>query len=616
MIAHSPHSPDTNPAVAASQTVLDYFLENVERHGGTTAAMAKRDGRYQNFTWGEMGADAKRVALALNAHGVRPGQHVAVMAGTRYEWCTLDMGILWSGAVTVPIYPSSLADDVQFIAENSESVVAFVEDDTQSSKFRQEKARLGAVTQVVQVDGAVTDASDGWVVTLDDFLAKGDGHDEGILSATSKALTKDSILTIIYTSGTTGKPKGVVLTHDAMVYEADAIAEVDVVRSEDVQLFFLPLAHVFAKVLEVTWLKTRHVMAFAESFQTIKQNMGETRPTLMAAVPRVYEKFHAAVVEKGTAPGGLKARLFHSAARLSVANGELEKSGRGGLGGLDAIKFSLLKSLVFKKIGAGLQELMGGRMRIMVSGGAPLSPKIAFFFRDAGLDILEGYGLTETSAASFVNRPTHNRIGTVGQPLPGTQVKIAEDGEILIKGRGVLREYWKNPEATVEVLRDGWFHTGDIGELDPDGCLRITDRKKDIIVTAGGKNVAPQNIENQMKLHKLISQFVVHGDKRKFLSAVITLDADAMQEWAKNNGHGGKSHAELTRLPEVQSLIEEHVNTTNSDLASYETIKKWKILEKDFSVDTGELTPKLSVKRKVVSERYKDVFDAFYDEQV
>jgi long-chain acyl-CoA synthetase len=490
----------------------------------------------------------------------------------------------------------------------------FPEDDTQATKFRQEKSRLGNVTKVVQIDGEVSDAADGWVVSLADFVKDGEGQDEAVLETTRDSLAKDNILTIIYTSGTTGKPKGVVLTHDAMVYEAEAVAEVDVVRTSDVQLFFLPLAHVFAKVLEVTWLKTRHVMAFAESFQTIKQNMGEARPTLMAAVPRVYEKFHAAVVEKGTAPGGLKAKLFNSAVALSIKNGELEKEGKGGLGGLDAMKFSLLKKLVFKKIGAGLQELMGGRMRVMVSGGAPLSPKIAFFFRDAGLDILEGYGLTETSAASFVNRPGNNRIGTVGPAIPGTQAKIAGDGEILIKGRGVLREYWKNPDATNEVLQDGWFHTGDIGELDPDGCLRITDRKKDIIVTAGGKNVAPQNIENMMKLHKLVSQFVVHGDKRKYLSAVLTLDADAMQEWAKNNGHAGKSHAELTRLPEIQRVVEEHIKTTNGELASYETIKKHKILEHDFSVETGELTPKLSVKRKVVNERFKEIFDGFYDD--
>ncbi|MEM6734026.1 MAG: AMP-dependent synthetase/ligase, partial [Myxococcota bacterium] len=394
----------------------------------------------------------------------------------------------------------------------------------------------------------------GWVVSLEDFLKAGESQNEAELETRAATLSKDSILTIIYTSGTTGKPKGVVLTHDAMVYEAEGIKEVGVIRSDDIQLFFLPLAHVFAKVLEVSWFTTRHVMAFAESFQTIKQNMGETAPTVMCAVPRVFEKFHAAVVEKATAEGGLKAKLFNAGLELSIKNGELIREGKPGLSGLEALKFKFLKGLIFKKIGAGLQEIMGGRMRVMVSGGAPLSPKISYFFSDAGLEILEGYGLTETSAASFCNRPGQVKIGTVGPPLPGTQVKIAEDGEILIKGRGVLREYWKRPEATSEVLKDGWLHTGDIGELTADGCLRITDRKKDIIVTAGGKNVAPQNIENLMKLHKLVANFVVHGDQRKFLSALVTLDPDALKEYADKQGLKG-SHAELSRTPEIQREI-------------------------------------------------------------
>ncbi len=612
MIAHSTESELQTKAGGAKDTVIAFFLENVTQHAGKVAAKTKRGGKYVNVTWGEMGEDAKRVALALTAAGVQPGQHVAVMANTRYEWCSTDMGVLWAGAVTVPIYPSTLTHDVAYIVDDSETVLAFVEDDVQASKFRDNKSKLTRVTKVVQFDGEVTDGSDGWIVSMDEFLKGAEGQDETELDRRVASVNKDSILTIIYTSGTTGKPKGVVLPHDAMVYEGEAIQEVGVVLPSDVQLFFLPLAHVFAKVLEVSWLTTRHELAFAESFQTIKENMGETAPTLMCAVPRVYEKFHAAVVEKATSAGGLKAKLFNAALELSTKNGELIREGKAGLSGLDAIKFKILKALIFKKIGAGLLELMGGRMRVMVSGGAPLSPKISFFFQDAGLEILEGYGLTETSAASFVNRPTQNRIGTVGPPLPGTQVKIADDCEILIKGRGVLREYWKRPDATEEVLKDGWLHTGDIGELTADGCLRITDRKKDIIVTAGGKNVAPQNIENMMKLHKLIANFVVHGDQRKFLSALVTLDPDALKEFANKHGLSG-SHAELTRNPQVQKEIEAHINARNSELASFETIKKYKILEHDFSVETGELTPKLSVKRKVVAERYKDVFDGFYE---
>ncbi|MEL6340823.1 MAG: long-chain fatty acid--CoA ligase [Myxococcota bacterium] len=611
MIAHSSES--ALPVQSGGNTIIGFFLENVNQYAGKVAAKVKRKGRYENVTWGEMGDDAKQVALALVGEGVQQGEHIAIMANTRYEWCSVDMGNLWAGAVTVPIYPSTLPEDTAYIIDDSESVVAFVEDDVQATKFRAQRDNMSKLRRVVQLDGEVTDSGNGWIIGFEEFLKKAEGQNADELDARASSLTPESILTIIYTSGTTGKPKGVVLTHDAMAYEGEATEQVGVIMPEDVQLFFLPLAHVFAKVLEISWLTTRHTMAFAESFQTIKDNMGETQPSLMCAVPRVYEKFHAAVVEKATAAGGLKAKLFQSALALSVKNGELEQQGRGGLSGVDAFKFKILKGLIFKKIGAGLMELMGGRMRVMVSGGAPLSPKISFFFRDAGLEILEGYGLTETSAASFCNRPGENRIGTVGPPMPGTQVKIAEDGEILIKGRGVMREYWKRPEATAEVLKDGWFHTGDIGELDAHGCLKITDRKKDIIVTAGGKNVAPQNIENLMKHHKLVANFVVHGDQRKFLSALVTLDPDALKEFADKRGLQG-SLQELSKNPEIRQEIDTHIRETNAELASYETIKKYEILEHDFSVETGELTPKLSVKRKVVSERYGEIFDRFYAE--
>jgi len=271
--------------------------------------------------------------------------------------------------------------------------------------------------------------------------------------------------------------------------------------------------------------------------------------------------------------------------------------------------------LVFKKVGKGLAELMGGRLRFLISGGAPLSPQIAYFFRDAGITVLEGYGLTETSAATFVNRPGRNRIGTVGPAFPGTEVKIAEDGEILIKGRGVMTGYWNNKEATLEVFKDGWFCTGDIGTVNSDGTLKITDRKKDIIVTAGGKNIAPQNLENMLKTHRLISQVVVHGDKRKFLSAVITLDPDALKAYCDSNTLGNGSYAEMTQKPEVEKAIQQAVDEFNNGLAKYETIKKFKILEHDFTIESGELTPSVKVKRKVVNERYKEIFDGFYQEK-
>ncbi|HET6344133.1 MAG TPA: AMP-binding protein, partial [Myxococcota bacterium] len=418
----------------------------------------------------------------------------------------------------------------QHIVENSGATVVFAEDDKQVQKFRAERSRLPNLKKVVQIAGEVAD-SDGWVVSLGTLTAEA-LVDEAVLVERRRAVTRESILTLIYTSGTTGRPKGVVTTHDNMLYEAEAIQQINVIREQDVELLFLPLAHVFAKVLECVWVHSGHVMAFAESMHTIKENLAETRPTVMAGVPRIFEKFYGAVVQKGLAAGGLKRALFERAQALSEKRGELEAKGQT-LPVAETLQFAALQRLVFSKVSRALKQNLGGRMRVLVSGGAPLAPKIAWFFRDAGVDILEGFGLTETSAATCLNRPGRNHIGTVGLPMPGTQVRLAPDGELLIKGRGVAKGYWQNEEATAEVFKDGWFASGDVARIEADGAVRIVDRKKDLIVTAGGKNVAPQNIENLVKTHRLISQVVVHGDRRNFLSALITLDADALKVFAE-----------------------------------------------------------------------------------
>lgn len=593
-------------------SILDYFIENAEQYGTRTAALVKREGVYRDVTWSEMHQESRLIASGLVDLGVEPGARICLISQTRLEWVTIDMGILAAGAVTVPIYPSNLPDECQFIVENSGSVVVFAEDDTQVQKFRAERSRLPGLKKIIQISGQVAESDDDWVVSLDS-LKKSTNVNAAVLQERRRSLDKDSILTIIYTSGTTGRPKGVVTTHDAMLYEAEAIAQIDLIRDSDLQLLFLPLAHSFAKVLEIAWLAQRHIMAFAESMNTIKQNLAEVRPTVMAGVPRIYEKFFSAVVQKGTSKGGAASHLFKRAMVLSQKNGEAQERGRL-LSLQERLEFAVLKRLVFQKVGKGLREILGGRMRTLVSGGAPLSRTIAWFFRDAGLDILEGYGLTETSAATCVNRPGRVRIGTVGLPLPGSDIKIASDGEILIRGRGVMREYWQNPEATAEVLRDGWFYTGDIGVVDSDGHVRIVDRKKDIIVTAGGKNVAPQNIENVLKTHRLISQAVVHGDQRNFLSALITLDAEALQHFAEVQGLGKGSYAQLTQKPEVYKEIDSALKEFNKHLPSYETIKKFKILEHDFSQETGELTASLKIKRKVINQRYKNIFDNFYSD--
>jgi long-chain acyl-CoA synthetase len=597
----------------ALNSIIDYVRLQVEKKGSATAALTKRDGKYVPVSWQEMWDEGQQVAKGIAALGVDAGAHVCLMSATRFEWVVTDLGILSAGGVTVPIYPSNLPEECAYIAHNSESVLVFAEDASQVQKFLDKKSEVPNVRHVVQMTGAKK-TDDPWVLSWDAFIAGGKAIADASIRERTATLNKDSILTIIYTSGTTGVPKGVVLTHGNMLYEGQAVHQVDVVRENDVQLLFLPLAHVFAKVLEVAWFSVGFTTAFAENMNTIRQNLGEVRPTLMAGVPRVFEKFYAAVVEKGTSATGMKKTLFLKAMELSQKNGELEEQGKA-LGFLESIQFSLLKRLVFAKVGTGIMDILGGRMRVMVSGGAPLSKKIAWFFRDAGIVILEGYGMTESSAGATINLPHRNQIGTVGPAFPGTEIKIAEDGEILLRGPLVMREYWRNGEATAETVIDGWLHTGDIGELDPHtGALRITDRKKDLIVTAGGKNVAPQKIENLLKTHKLIANAVVHGDKRKFLSALITLDADQLKVFAEQRNLQG-SYAELTAHPTVLEEIKRLVEESNRELASYESIKAHKVLDKDFSVETGELTPKLSVKRKVVDKRYGHIFDAFYDEK-
>jgi long-chain acyl-CoA synthetase len=604
--------PDYETVASNASSVLEFIVEHAEKRGDATAALAKRDGKYQPTTWGELWERSRAVARGLIAQGLEPGDRVNIVAHTSLEWVIADLGVLAAAGVTVPIYPSNLPTECQYVSDHSDAKIVFCQDAEQVAKFVEQRAELPKVVRVVQMEGEAP-ADDDWIISFGDLLASG-GEDDTEVDARVASLKPESILTIIYTSGTTGVPKGVVLTHANFIYECDAITSADVVRADDVQLLFLPLAHVFAKLLEATWFATGHVMAFAESMNTIKPNLAEVRPTMMCGVPRVYEKFYAAVVEQGTSAEGLKRTLFEHALALSQKHGELEEKGRG-LGLIEDVYFRFLKKTVFAKVREGVQAILGGRMRLMISGGGPLSKKIGWFFRDAEIMILEGYGMTESSAATVVNRPWANFIGTVGTAVDGTEVKIAKDGEILLKGPGVMREYWKNPEATQEILVHGWLHTGDIGEIDPrTGALRITDRKKDLIVTAGGKNVAPQKIENLLKTHELISQAVVHGDRRKFLSALITLDESAVGERAKALGVGG-DYAELTRHERIRAEVRALVEASNRELASYETIKKFEVLEADFSVETGELTPKLSVKRKVVDRKYGYLFDAFYEEK-
>ncbi len=597
-------------------TITSIFKDTVERHGGQTAAQLKRDGQWVNVTWNDLKDTATSIAAALVSAQLEPGSRIAILANTRIDWITADLGILISGCTTVPIYQSSIADDVQYIINDAEVKYVFVEDEAQVKKLSSIRDQLSGVVGVVSFEpiSAETQEEVGdWVTTIDTFLANGADYykaEKEVVDARSEGVKPDDLLTLVYTSGTTGRPKGVMISHDNMVYEAEGIADTGLITPDDVQLLFLPLAHIFAKVLEATWFRLGHVMAFAESIPKVVENMGEVKPTFMASVPRIFEKVYAVVKSGAEGKPGVAGKIarwgLKQEEKATVA--ELNGQTPGGLG------WSIAQKVFIPKLAAGLQGKFGGRLRFFISGGAPLPPDIAYFYKHAGIMILEGYGLTETSAATCVNRPDQTKIGTVGPVLEGTEVKIAEDGEIMIRGRGVFQGYWNKPEATKEALEDdGWFHSGDLGAFDGP-FLKITGRKKDIIVTAGGKNIAPQNIESKLKSScPLISQVVIHGDKRKFLSALVTLEQDALTGWAAQRGLSG-SYEELTAHPDAQKVIDETFNTVNDTLNRYETIKKWKILSADFSVESGELTPSLKVKRNVVSANHMEIYDSFYND--
>lgn len=559
---------------------------------------------------------ARRIlASGLVDLGLESRERVNILANTSYEWMLADLAIESAGGETVPIYPSLLPGEVEYIVGDCEAAMVFVENAEQLAKLTKAKDSLTKVRKVIVMSDEVDDSD--WTIKWSEVLHRGESklsETEKIIRDRTDELGSDDVLTIIYTSGTTGKPKGVVLPHSAMLYEIEAVKKANIVREDDVEFLFLPMAHVFAKVLQAAWFGMGHEMAIDADVKKVADNLQEVRPTVVASVPRIFEKVYATVVGQGLESPGLKGKLFSWAVDLNNQYATLMIEKKPIPFGLD-VQLTLAKKLVFSKIHDRLMERFGGRIRFFVSGGAPMPKKMAYFFQNAGITILEGYGLTETSAATCVNRPEQNKIGTVGKPLDGTEVKIAEDGEVLIRGPGVMREYWRREEATKEVFTpDGWFMTGDIGEIDRDGFLSITDRKKDIIVTAGGKNVAPQNVESLVKTASpLISHVVVLGDKRKFLSALIVLDVEAAKKLGRERGIG-EDYAEICRSEEARQAVQETIDAVNAQLASYETIKKFSIIDKDFEVG-DELTPSLKVKRKVVSKKYEDVLDSFYGEK-
>ncbi|WP_405697950.1 AMP-dependent synthetase/ligase [Streptomyces coelicoflavus] len=574
---------------------------------------------WQSLTWAQAAERVYAIAAGLVELGVQPEQRVALAASTRLEWILTDLGIMCAGAATTTVYPQTNADESAYILSDSESRVLIAEDAAQLAKAREKRAELPDLTHVVVIDAAGADTSEDWILTLDDLERRGAARletDPQLIKERVGALTKDQLATLIYTSGTTGRPKGVRLPHDNWAYMAKAIAATGLCTKDDVQYLWLPLAHVFGKVLTSGQIEVGHVTAVDGRVDKIIENLPVVQPTYMAAVPRIFEKVYNGVAAKARAGGGAKYKIFQWAAEIAreyakVTQDNFKRTGTASAPAGLRTKHAVADRLVYAKI----REAFGGRLRACVSGSAALAPEIGYFFAGAGIHILEGYGLTESSAASFVNPGEAYRTGTVGKPLPGTEVRIAEDGEILLRGPGIMEGYHKLPEKTAEVLEsDGWFHTGDIGELSPDGYLRITDRKKDLIKTSGGKYIAPAEVEGQFKaVCPYVSNILVHGADRNFCTALIALDEVAITGWAKENGLEGRPYAEIVAAPATVEMVDGYVKQLNEGLQRWQTIKKFRLLPRDLDVEHGEITPSLKLKRPVVEREYKNLIEEMYE---
>ncbi|CCK30113.1 long-chain-fatty-acid-CoA ligase [Streptomyces davaonensis JCM 4913] len=572
---------------------------------------------WKSLSWAQAAERVYAIAAGLIELGVTPEQRVALAASTRIEWILSDLGIMCAGAATTTIYPQTNADESAFILSDSDSRVLIAEDAAQLAKAVEKHGELPDLTHVVVIDPTGVETAD-WILTLDELEKRGAARlekDPDLIKERVGAITKDQLATLIYTSGTTGRPKGVRLPHDNWSYMAKAIAATGLVGPEDVQYLWLPLAHVFGKVLTSGQIEVGHVTAVDGRVDKIIENLPVVQPTYMAAVPRIFEKVYNGVVAKARAGGGAKYKIFQWAAGVAreyakVSQDNFRRTGTASVPfGLGA-KHKVADTLVYSK----LREAFGGRLRACVSGSVALAPEIGYFFAGAGIHILEGYGLTESSAASFVNPGEAYRTGTVGKPLPGCEVRIADDGEILLRGPGIMEGYHGLPEKTAEVLEpDGWFHTGDIGELSPDGYLRITDRKKDLFKTSGGKYIAPTEIEGSFKsVCPYVSNILVHGADRNFCAALIALDEVSIMGWAAENGLGGKSYAEVVAAEQTIAMVDGYVKQLNAGLQRWQTIKQFRLLPRDLDVEHGEITPSLKLKRPVVEREYAHLLEEMY----
>jgi long-chain acyl-CoA synthetase len=598
-------STDAAMKTAAAGTVVEHFVSAMDRHAALPFARAHRDGAWRDTTFAELRARVERIACGLAALGVEPHDRVALLARTRPEWTACDYGIQCAGATTVPIYPSSTPADCLHVLKDSGAVAAIVEDEEHLEVLRPLLGDLPDLREIVLIDAA----DDPRVPSLADLERRGAEHlaaDAGAFAARTAAVHADDPCTFVYTSGTTGPPKGCVILHRqyrAMI-EMTVGTNTFVVTGSVVYLY-LPLAHVFARLTQYHAVAVGAVIAYTRGVDRIADDLLETRPHVLPSVPRVFEKVRAAVLAKGTSGPALRRRLFEFALVTGDRVGRLRER-HATPGRALSLRHALADRLVLAKV----RERLGGRVEVCVSGGAPIAPDVLRFFHACGLLVLEGYGLSESSTAISINRVDDFRFGTVGRPFPGGEVRIADDGEILYRGPNVFAGYHDLPEATAETIVDGWLHTGDVGRLDADGFLEITDRKKDIIVTAGGKNVTPANIENALRGAPLIAEAFVVGDRRPYLVALVTVDREA----AVSSGTvaAGTPLAEVAANPAVAAAIDERIAAVNAERGRSERIRRHRILPVEFTQEGGELTPTLKLKRRVVMERFGHEIDELY----
>jgi long-chain acyl-CoA synthetase len=585
------------------------FLHRVDASADREAFRYPDNGKWVSVTWKQTAERVEALAAGLLALGLAPEDRIGIASTTRLEWILADLAILCAGAATTTVYPSTNAEDTAYILADSESRIVFAEDDKQLGKLTERRNDLPNLAKVVVFDGA----SDGdWVITLDDLAALGAKHlaeHPSSVRTTAEEITADRLATLIYTSGTTGKPKGVRLRHEAWVYTGAAINDMNLLGEDDLQLLWLPLAHAFGKVLISTQLACGFASAIDSRVDKIVENTGVVKPTFMGAAPRIFEKAYARVVTTQQNQGGIKALLFNTAFAVGRKVAARRRSGQS-VPVLLKLPHSLFDRLVFAKV----RDVFGGRIRFFISGSAPLNRDIAEWFDAAGLLILEGYGLTESAGAGFINRPDNYKLGTVGLPFEGTEVRISDAGEVQFRSKCVMAGYHHLEKATAEALSDdGWLFTGDQGSIDDDGFLKITGRIKELFKTSGGKYIAPPAIEAKFAtLCPYASQFMVFGEGRNFAVALVTLDGDAISGWAREHGLADASYADLTKSSEVHEMVDEHVKKLNANLNRWETIKKWALLDHELSVERGELTPSLKVKRGVVAEQNKETLDDFY----